>query len=219
VWRVGDHTTAEMALAYRVEGVGDFRVPIRPAFITVPTVLDFNDLTLRPPLPSIDLPYLPSLLVVGVLSVLFVFSWWLMGVLTTRTQRETQPLTLSAYEVAARQLEALRASSHAADVILGGAADAVRGYLAARLQMDIAAATTLELTQTASEHLPLELVAGVTRLFAEADRVKFASKTVDDVSALQAVDFAAGWLRDAESVLSEAHEKSKNDALPMGEGA
>lgn len=219
VWRVGDHTTPETVLTYRVNGAGELRVPVRPAFLTVPTVLDFNDLEVRPPLPPINLPYLSPLLVAGVLLVLFVFSWWLMGFITARHEDTPKPLMLSAYEVAVRQLEALRDSTLTADAVLSGAADTMRGYLTARLQMDIAAATTTEITQAASEHLPLELVTGVTRLFAEADRVKFASKTIDEGAAAQALAYAFRWLHDAESVLSDSPEKAKNDSLLMGEGA
>lgn len=217
LWRVGDHTTPETVLTYRVDGAGALRVPVRPAFLTVPTVLDFNDLEVRPPLPPIDLPYLSPLLVAGVLSILFVFSWWLIGFITARHEDTPKPLMLSAYEVAVRQLEALRDSTLTADAVLSGAADAVRGYLIARLQMDIAAATTTEITQAASKHLPLELVTGVTRLFAEVDRVKFASKTIDEGAALQALDYAFSWLHDAESALSGIPEKAKNDSLLMSE--
>lgn len=222
LWRVGDHETPETILTYRIDGVGELRVPVRPAYFSVPTVLDFNDATLRPLRELIDLPYVSPWVIAAALALLIggaliVGRWY-----ATRPQPAPLPVILSPYEVAQRALESLADAGGTPESNVVGAADVLRAYITARLDLPASMATTPELMQILSEHLPLELVTGLHRLLIEADRVKFGGKALESDAGTQALTYAHSWLNDAESALdnrTDAHEKAKRGAMPESEGA
>jgi hypothetical protein len=76
LWQPQDVVTPDWFIAYTTKCGADIRlVPSRQAFISVPTVLDFNDQTLRPPRPPLTQTSLPWDLIVAVLTGALALFW------------------------------------------------------------------------------------------------------------------------------------------------
>lgn len=77
LWRPEDALTLETYVGYSAGGTDVRRVPVREVFFSVPTVIDPEDETLRPPLPPIFTPWpYPALVVlVGIAASLALIAW------------------------------------------------------------------------------------------------------------------------------------------------
>lgn len=73
LWKPGDYQTPETFVEYQLPDTPEtFRLAIEPAFFAVPSVLNANDLTLRPLKPPESLPYISPVFIVAGCMVLIV---------------------------------------------------------------------------------------------------------------------------------------------------
>lgn len=194
LWAPGDYTTPEAFVAYS-DGRSTLRIPVRSVFINVPTVLIPGDENLRPLRPPVDLPYLPPwLLVIGVVMVGLAFR---AGQLIWRRRpvpvvvEDTPPPPSPAVQAAAA-LTALRradaASVHAA------VSAVLREYIEQRFGVEVSERTTDELIERLRGRMSGRVLAGLHRLLAEADEMKFTAQPADDAGAQQYIEGALRWL-------------------------
>ncbi|MBC8099653.1 MAG: hypothetical protein H7Y11_09435 [Armatimonadetes bacterium] len=184
LWRPRDYNTPETYIGYRLTGFSEVqRIPVTALAITVPSVLDFNDLTLRPFKPPIELFYLSPLIVMGGVLVLGGIGLWLARRWRDRPVAQRVAVPLSPDVVALRALDAVP------DIAAGS--DALRAYLQTRYQ--VGALTTPELADALRETLPPPALDGLLRLLEHADAVKFAGIAADGHKAAW-LSAARAWL-------------------------
>jgi hypothetical protein len=180
VWRPGDAETPETLITYAPSPGLTLRVPVRVERLTVPTVLDFNDLTLRPLRPTIDLFYVPLELVIALGGVIA-----LAGYAGVRAYRRRTAVVQPLPEPSPRErLE----SALDAGVLLEPAerlaliADALREYTAGEFGA-AADQTTDELLDALAGRLPQNALVWLQQVLGRADAVKFSGEAVaaDDV--------------------------------------
>jgi hypothetical protein len=201
LWEPRDYVTPETFIGYRQTGFNDIqRLPVTPDNITVPTVLDFEDLTLRPYKPLVYLPYVsPWFILLGA-----VFIITLVFFIRRTWQRRPRRATLTAplpgpAEIALWRLDELSSGQGMLSALrIIGAADTLRQYLNARfgiaLQSSAATVNALEVD------LPLTIRTELAALLQQADLLKFASG--GSASALEAdvyVERCQHWLRAVET--------------------
>jgi hypothetical protein len=198
-WRPGDAETPETIITYAPSPGLMLRVPVRAERVLIPTVLDFNDLTLRPLRPPLDLFYVPVEIVAALAGMLGVAVYAGARVYRRRTLRE-RPLP----EPAPR--ERLESALAAADMLepadqLALTADALHGYAAARFNAGDGL-TTGELLDALAGRLPDGALVWLQQVLAHADAVKFSGEVImpEDIAYLNAT--LPGWIAQVEAVES-----------------
>jgi hypothetical protein len=199
LWQPGDFKTPDTYLSYRAPSLNTpQQIPVRALVIGVPTVLDFENLALKPFKPLIDLPYTsPLVLLAGVMAVgggvAFVYSrWQRWNARRPQALISTVP-ALSPSELALTGLEALKTNI----VITPAeryteAARVLRAYIQA--QYEISAATTADLIEALRERLPEKALNDLARLLTEADVVRFAGAQPDEEVSRRVVELARRWI-------------------------
>lgn len=77
LWRPEDAITLETYVGYSAGGADVRRVPVREVFFSVPTVIDPDDETLRPPLPPLLTPWpYPTLVVLAAIAASLALIAW-----------------------------------------------------------------------------------------------------------------------------------------------
>lgn len=203
LWRPRDYTTPDTFIGYGFGGAEVFRVPVRPEFITVPTVLDFNDQTLRPLRPLVDLFYVPLWLIVGLVALVgggagYAFRRW-------RHRRSLPPVEpldapLPPLTQADLSLRALDPARLPPPEVLTSAAQILRQTLSAHLAIPARDLTTAELVVALSGSIKPEQLTMLERLLTEADLVKFAGKPTTPELAARYVSVASQWVGDLATV-------------------
>lgn len=177
LWQPRDYNTPETFVGYRLTGFNDIqRIPVRQEQITVPTVLDFEDLTLRPFKPLIYLPYLsPWVVVAGVILVGavagFGYRWWQRRPKRLpAAERAASPGEIALQKLASLKTKTSEENSPAAQYTQVAAM--MREYVQG--QYGVGELTTAELTEQLREYLPEKMLTDLGRILTEADLVKFA---------------------------------------------
>ncbi len=197
LWKPGDYETPETFVDYRLSDSPEtFRVSVEPAFFSVPSVLNPNDLTLRPLKPPLALPYLSPVLLLGILGVLVAAG--LYGARWFKRQRQTWTAAVPA-DASSRTLNELQRIAGLAlpafrTYPLVG--DALRRYVEAQFHVTVEDLTTAELLD-ALQTLPelndqhrLEL----RRILDRVDLVKFAQYQPEADSTRKLLQAAARWV-------------------------
>lgn len=198
-WRPGDAETPETIITYEPSPGLTLRVPVRAERVLIPTVLDFNDLTLRPLRPPLDLFYVPIEIVAALAGVLGVAVVAGARVYRRRALQE-RPLP----EATPRErLESVLAAADLLDPAdqLALTADALRAYAAARFNVGDGL-TTGELLDALTGRLPDGALVWLQQVLAHADAVKFSGEAImpEDIAYLNAT--LPGWIAQVEVVNS-----------------
>jgi hypothetical protein len=196
-WRPGDAETPETIITYAPSPGLTLRVPVRAERVLIPTVLDFNDLTLRPLRPPLDLFYVPIEIVAALAGVLSVGGYAGVRAYRRRALRE-RPLP------EATPRERLESVLAAADLLepadqLALTADTLRTYAAARFDAG-EGLTTGELLDALTGRLPEGALVWLQQVLAHADAVKFSGEAIlpEDIAYLDAT--LPGWITQVEAV-------------------
>lgn len=203
LWQPRDYVTPETFIGYRQAGFADvLRLPVTPLNVTVPTVLDFEDLTLRPYKPLIYLPYLSPwvvLLAVGLTAAVVILAVRLWKRRHPRLTDKTPVIASSS--VAWIALDDLSQSAAAPDQRVIEAANILRRYLDSRTGVGLGerAATIDSLYGRLSKPALEEL----NSLLQRADLVKFSGMAVSAGEAERYLERCQHWLKTVDDMLSD----------------
>jgi hypothetical protein len=195
LWVPRDFLTPDTYISYRLNGGNEaLQVPVRQASITVPTVLDFDNLSLKPFKPLIYLPYVsPFVILAGVLTVggIAGFSyhrWKNRPARAVPKAPEGTPL-----DNALRTLETLKKRDDLPPKeTYTQTSDILRVYIQA--MYEVSAATTGEVIEGLRDRLPEKGVNDLQRILSEADLVKFAGIIPDAEISRRVIEMARRWL-------------------------
>lgn len=198
IWKPDDFSTPEVFIGYRAAGDDEVkRIPVRPVFFSVPTVLDRSDLNLRPALSPVSFFYLPlwALLLIVLAASGGIYAgwrWWLRDRLAAR--RNIQ-LALSPAQEAERQLAAINGTEHRAGSLATVNA-ALRTFLDQQFGLETQALTTAEMrtnldlrTRLTEEHIhPL------FKLLEQMDLARFTPTQIKTETIEQFIQQARRWI-------------------------
>jgi hypothetical protein len=203
LWRPGYYSTPETFIGFTFGTVEETqRVPIRPAFIHVPSVLDSQDYNLRPFKPVVYLPYLSPLLVIGVLVAAMGVVWGGWNWYQRRPVKAVEVVPPSSFEVVRDALRDLKESQENPTEVAQQTVEYLRRYLASRFETAALDLTTNELISVLRTDSPLpdKLLNELHRLLGEVDMIKFANVQPDNEFARRLVEVTERWVIAAEKV-------------------
>jgi hypothetical protein len=204
LWQPRDFVTPETFVGYRQTGFGDIqRLPVTPANITVPTVLDFEDLTLRPYKPLVYLPYISPWMILGGVAL----SIAVLVFIRRRWQQRPRPAAattppLTPGEIAWWRLDQLSSTNTDPQLRIPEAENALRRYLEARFGIPLQErAATVNALQG---HLPHTILKALDDLLMQADLIKFSGDAaMRSTGAAHTADYVQRcqqWLRVVENL-------------------
>lgn len=193
LWVPGDVIVPELFVRYGFGGDDASIIPVRTEFFTVPTVIDFNDQTLRPMREPIWLPVLPAwiyALPVGVIA-------FIVALLSQRSQPEPEfndelePMTLTPFE----RLNALQGGEVSARERVSASAECLRAFIVERFDIPAHDLTTDELGQALDNVIDTSLKDQAVQILTQADLIKFAGQDVDDELSLRLLQMTRRWMQ------------------------
>lgn len=202
LWIPGEYQTPETTITYQLaENMEAQTLVVEPTFFSVPSVLDQQDMNLRPFKAQISLPYISPLVVIAVAAGLGAISFF--GVRRLRTVRaatlkraiEEDGLGPAA-RAALAELRRIASQGLPPEQLYAEVADCLRTYI--QEQMTIAARdmTTAELMD--SLRLPDSLQRELQRILEQADLVKFARYQPGGDTAQKYLEVVGRWVRAAD---------------------
>lgn len=203
LWQTGQLVTPPLEVAYQLNGT-IIKLPVESFQFVVPSVLNSNDLSLRPFKPQIDLPYFPIwIALLGVPVVVIVIKW---GVRYRFFRRQFQISNVvdnnwhPDANAALNTLKQLAQSQADPPVIYVQVSDCLRRYLDARFSMHSVDLTTSELLdQFEQKHvLSEDQQHKLIEMLRRADLVKFAQVVPKHSAAQQYASVAAQWIQAVE---------------------
>jgi hypothetical protein len=211
VWDTGDFQTASVTIEYQLSGLIQ-QIQVQPAVFSVQSVLNPDDLNLRPPRPPITLFYLSPWVVMAAIVGTFAgcyYAWrtrrrW-RGIWATSPKTERLHAAARAALDGLKQLRERKKSPIKAYALTG---NLLRGYIQGRFAVPAEELTTEELMVRLSQGEPLterrqrELV----YLLEQADLVKFARFQPLPHSAEKMMDVAQRWILAVEQDHNEVAE-------------
>lgn len=209
LWAPGDYTIPETIVRYRVANEADaFGALARGIFITVPSVLENNDLNtleLKPDRPPIGFFYIPLWVSFLTLIVMTIGGWqgrkrYLRWQARRDAERNYVPPPTPA-EVALDELKALRLSD--GNLYYDGISDSLRKYIEHRLDIPAQDKTTTELLETLVEDtlLPGEYTSNLVKILEDVDTAKFTGIQPDSEGTRQLRNAAGKWVLSIEDYL------------------
>jgi len=211
LWQPGDYETPDFMLEYQLPGETVIRrTAVEKAFFSVPSVLDPDDLTLRPLKPLIALPYMPPLLVtvlVVALAVAVVTGWrWRRRPLPKLRRAVLASDLHPAAQVALAQIRQAAETPPAAVETYRVMADARRQYVGRRFGLPAPELTTGELPTALEVHpeIALRRQRELRHLLEQADLVKFAALQPRPDAAQRILGVAYEWVEQVERAASAA---------------
>lgn len=217
LWEPGDRRTPDVFIGYRADMLDDdiYRIPARPLFFTVPSVLettDLNVLDIQPARSPLGLFYVPPWVVALVIVSVMGKGWYVwrwrqrrQALIAARRARESEP---GPGEVTLAALLALPDETSDAREVYARVADALRDYLRARFGIPAPDMTTVEIRAALAGTPDVEPAQAdeALRLLEQADLVKFAEVAPGERSARRAVAAAARWVQSVEPGLLVSDE-------------
>jgi hypothetical protein len=191
LWRPGDYQTPETFVGYQTPAGELFRIPIRPVSFTVPSVVDRNDLTLRPDREPIGVFFVPLwLTVIVVVAAGAIGLYGRQRYLLWQPQRslETTPPTLKPAQIADRDLSMLAPDEPEA------ATSILRDYLEAKFDVPSTSMTTEEILESVpvSERMVIHL----REIFEYADLTRYAN--IEAQSSQTYIEMIRSWIAEAD---------------------
>ncbi len=213
LWQPGDYETPGLTLDYQLEGQTETRQIIaEKAFFSVPSVLESEDLTLRPLKPPVSLPYVSPLLVLAAAAgfVIAVFAgrpWWHRSTVGLRQVVVASDLHPAAQAALTRIRRA--ADNPQAAESYRVAADALRGYVGQRFGLPAPEWTTGELVAALETHpeLALRRLRELGHMLEQADLVKFAAVQPRMKAAQRLLGAAYQWIEQVDRAASTAEKQ------------
>ncbi len=197
LWQPGDYQTPVTLVTYAVSDIPEgFRIAVEPAFFSVPSVLNPNDLTLRPLKPPLVLPYLPPVLFLGILGILGVAGLYGARWFKRRQLAAVAEAPLDAISRTLRELQRIETLALPAFRTYPLVGDALRQYVEAQFHIaaeELTTAELLDMLQTLPElndQHRLELL----RILDRVDLVKFAQYQPEADSTRRLLQAAARWV-------------------------
>jgi hypothetical protein len=195
LWQPRDFLTPDTYISYRLNGGNEaLQIPVRQLSITVPTVLDFDNLSLKPFKPLIYLPYVSPLVVLGgVLGVGGIAGYGYYRWKKRPARVEPQAPEGTPLDTALRALESLKKRDELSpSEAYTQTSDILRVYIQA--VYDVSAATTGEVIEGLRDRLPEKAVHDLQRILSEADLVKFAGIIPDAEISRRVIEMGRRWL-------------------------
>jgi hypothetical protein len=201
LWRPGDYETPDFMLDYQLPGeTVPHRIAAEKVFFSVPSVLDPDDLTLRPLKAPIALPYITPALVIGVTVGLFVaavmgWRWRHRPVRKLRRAVVASDLHPAAQAALTQIRQAAETHQPAADTYRR-MADVLRGYVGRRFGVPAPELTTGELRAALETHPEVALLRQreLQHLLEQADLVKFAAQQPRSDATQRMLGVAYEWV-------------------------
>jgi hypothetical protein len=212
LWQLGDYQTPATMVEYRLPNSSEAQqLVVKPAFFTVKSVLEPDDLNLRPLKPPVSMFYVSPLIVLTVLVGLGVVG----GVVWSKRKQLSLPSLVSpttnlhpSAEAALSEIKRMSSANNVSPKVYALVSDALRGYLQGRFGVQSADMTTQELItdlsrrRDFSERRQREL----SSLLDQADLVKFARLQPQSKSTEKLLNVAYGWVLAVENEHQEAEE-------------
>ncbi len=216
LWQPGDYQTPETLVNYQMPGSDQIlQLVVEPTFFIVPSVLNGNDLALRPLKPPIALPYIP-------IWVIFLIAGCFVGVIIVlvyllRTRRlllvsQIVPDAASSFHTSAqtalRELKMIGERVSNPSEIYAKSADCLRVYVRSRFDVAADDMTTGELRSALQVKAVVEdrRQHELEQLLERADLVKFARVQPKTASAQQFNAVAQRWIQSVEQAESDIDE-------------
>ncbi len=218
LWYPGEYGTPEATIGYQRIGQEEtHEISVAPAFFSVPSVLDAQDLTLRPLKPQIWLPYVSPLLVLAGAAAVVVGGAVAYRLSRARRALLPQPTPVedaqrySPAQAALLELRRIQGQNLPVTTQFAAVADCLRVYLQRQFNVSAQDFTTEELIETLlyTRVIPDDIRLELERLLRQADLVKFARYEPGEQNArrylnaagrwVQAVDKSVGTLQESDS--------------------
>jgi hypothetical protein len=194
VWLTGEHRfPTDLGFVYRLNPGGDsIRISGDPVTFSVPSVLDPNDLTLRPLKASLDLAYVSPVLIVvvgyiGLLILIWMIPIWRRYFLGLTHRGGDDQVLRSLQKMARERMEPER--------LYIAVAESLRDFLARKYTVVAHELTTTELLDALRDRLPQPLYSRLGYLMIQADLVKFARYAPDQEASRRYLSMAVQWLQ------------------------
>lgn len=204
-WEPGTFRSPEMVIQYQADGrIAEF-VPEHADFSVI-SVLDENDLKLRPLKPVISIPYVPPAWIIGGVGVATSAAiWWISW------RRRVSGSQADIRQLDRRTLAALRAidrKKQKPDEVYAAVADCLRDYVTEQFQIAAHEMTTAELVAQMQSQLSAPLTNRLYQLMGQADLVKFAGYEPEQEIAHQYLEAAARWVQMSTKELNQHHGRT-----------
>ena len=198
LWQPDDYETPETFIGYLTPNSDEVRrIPVRPVFFTVESILDSDDLNLRPPRPPARFIYVPPwavglILIAGTVAI--YTSWERL-----KTHRQMRPLEpeveLSPAQIADHQLAAIVYFPSRYGQ-LGAVSDAIRQFIDTRFNLDTLSQSPEEVYNNSSlrGYLRETEWQALIRMLTELDQLRFAPTPVDDSLIRRYIEAARHWV-------------------------
>jgi hypothetical protein len=211
LWLPGDYQTPVTQIIYTLPNATDQQqIDVQPAYFAVKTVLNPDDLNLRPSKPPVSMFYISPFmlgLVTLVLVLLMVFAWSRRKKLMLSIVTETNTLHAAA-RAALAEFKKVHVMNPAPAVVYENVSNALRRYIQGRFAVSAEELTTHELMsdlvnlQTLSDRRKREL----GYLLEQSDLVKFARMQPQPKSAEKILNVAQQWVMAVEQDQVEVAE-------------
>jgi hypothetical protein len=213
LWRPGEYQTPETSVEYQLPNSPDRQqIIVEPAFFVVKTVLNPDDLNLRPLKPPVAVFYISPLavtvLLVG-LAVIAYFAWSNRRKIAFVNLSDSQAggLHVSA-RMALDEFKRLDSANLAPPKVIALVSDTLRHYVQVRFGLRAEDMTTAELVENLLDRWDLseKRQHELTNLLEQADLVKFARMQPPSKSAEKLLNVAQRWVVAVEQETVEAVE-------------
>lgn len=216
VWETGDVTTPDMFVTYRYQGQDEvLRVSVRPAFVSVRSVLatqDMSQLDIMPHRGTVDLPTFPlELLVASGIATLVTLG----GYITWRRNQPREDPVVKPVMDRATALATIRQvieSEQEAAQQLEAVLRVMRGYIEHTFQIRAASLTNAELT-TELENTGLPSTDTLWIALEQVEIARYSGLPVDDETRDQILLQLEDWLKEQRAPLDMDQEVMQTEAL------
>lgn len=197
MWQTGPYMTPEIPV--EVQSAGDtFLAPVRSLSINVPSVLaESADHTPRPSIPQARLPHIPTVIPIGAAVVVIIV---MMGGVFIK-KRQSMPASMDeTARSAIHELEDLREAPPSPAQTLTVISLILRRYLQDQFKIHALEQTTDEVLAqiAANTMLSRSHRDQIERVLSQADLVKFARYTPDELLSRQTIDYTLRLIREIE---------------------
>jgi len=211
LWRTGIYKTPSLKVSYQLTGAASVNLTVESLQFEVQSVLNDNDLILRPFKPLVNLPYFPVWEIVPIMAVVVGVIAIFIRNRRARLQKRTsliEDVTITGHPDAVYALKVLRqitASNDSPLITYTQVSDCLRHYLAKRFSVQALDLTTSELVEQLNEKAILadDHQQKLSEMLRRADLVKFAGVIPKQGAAQQYTSVAAQWIQTVEQANAE----------------
>jgi hypothetical protein len=211
LWRTGTYQTPPLSVSYQMAGRSSVNLTVESLHFEVTSVLNDNDLTLRPFKPLVNLPYFPigeALAIITVIvGVVAVLGWKRVAQMRKRASGQDRLAILGHPEAvyALKMLRDIELSNTSPVTIYAQVSDCLRNYLTKRYSVPALDLTTSELVTKLNEKSLFadEAQQKLAEMLKRADLVKFARVIPKQGAAQQYMSVASQWIQAVEQTTIE----------------